>query len=238
MARKVRKQAQAQPKPVYQPTRDELTIATDFLERRRARVNLRVIQDKDGALSADHCDKLFGKVLLRAGIGATDECFYDGLITQLAQASSAGGKLDERGLNFMLSVIRDIKPRDQLETMLAAQMAAVHMAAMKLAAQLANARTTLEQEAMERAASKMLRTFTTQMEALKRYRISGEQKVTVQHVSVGEGGQAIVGNVSQAPRDAAPAKAGGPLALTDASSTAMPIIEKAKQKVVVSKRQE
>jgi hypothetical protein len=39
------------------------------------------------------------------------------------------------------------------------------------------------------------------MEALKRYRTGGEQKVTVQHVSVSEGGQAIVGNVTQTPRE-------------------------------------
>ena len=41
-------------------------------------------------------------------------------------------------------------------------------------------------------------TFATQMETLKRYRSTGEQKMTVehQHVTVNEGGQAIVGNVS------------------------------------------
>ena len=37
-----------------------------------------------------------------------------------------------------------------------------------------------------------------QVEALKRYRTGGEQKVTVQHVTVNEGGQAIVGSVSPA----------------------------------------
>jgi len=46
-------------------------------------------------------------------------------------------------------------------------------------------------------ATKMLRTFTAQMEALKKYRTGGQQKVTVEHVHVNEGGQAIVGNVSQ-----------------------------------------
>jgi hypothetical protein len=34
------------------------------------------------------------------------------------------------------------------------------------------------------------------MEALKRYRSGGEQKMIAQHVHVAEGGQAIVGNVS------------------------------------------
>jgi hypothetical protein len=38
------------------------------------------------------------------------------------------------------------------------------------------------------------------MEALKRYRMGGEQKVTVQHVSVNDGRQAIVGDVVQTPR--------------------------------------
>jgi len=34
------------------------------------------------------------------------------------------------------------------------------------------------------------------MSALKEYRSKGEQKMTVQHVRVAEGGQAIVGNVN------------------------------------------
>ena len=36
-----------------------------------------------------------------------------------------------------------------------------------------------------------------QMEALKRYRTGGQQKVTVEHVTVNEDGQAIVGSVTQ-----------------------------------------
>jgi hypothetical protein len=65
-----------------------------------------------------------------------------------------------------------------------------------------------------------------QMEALKRYRTGGEQKVTVQHVSVSEGGQAIVGNVTQPAGGTAPEK---PMtttpALTDPRQQAMPVIE-------------
>ena len=37
------------------------------------------------------------------------------------------------------------------------------------------------------------------MSALKEYRSKGEQKMTVQHVRVAEGGQAIVGNVNATP---------------------------------------
>jgi hypothetical protein len=44
--------------------------------------------------------------------------------------------------------------------------------------------------------NKLARTFAAQAEALKRYRSGGEQKMTVQHVHVADGGQAIVGNVN------------------------------------------
>jgi hypothetical protein len=44
------------------------------------------------------------------------------------------------------------------------------------------------------------------MEALKRCRAGPEQNVTLQHVSVAEGGQAIVGNVTHAPSESAPEK--------------------------------
>jgi len=46
-------------------------------------------------------------------------------------------------------------------------------------------------------ATKMLRTFMAQMEALKKYRTGGQQKMIVEHVHVNEGGQAIVGTVNQ-----------------------------------------
>ena len=44
--------------------------------------------------------------------------------------------------------------------------------------------------------NKLARTFASQVEALKKYRSAGEQTIKVQHVTVNEGGQAIVGNVS------------------------------------------
>src|SRR5262249_62425128 len=61
----------------------------------------------------------------------------------------------------------------------------------------------------------------------------GEQKVTVQHVSVNEGGQAIVGNVNQTPSGIAAEK---PVTTTpglpDARQQAMPIIETTPAQVV------
>ena len=39
-------------------------------------------------------------------------------------------------------------------------------------------------------------TFAVQMEALRRYRTGGQQKGTVEHVTVNDGGQAIVGSLT------------------------------------------
>ena len=116
-------------------------------------------------------------------LASADWDFLHGILNQLANASAHGQDIDERGLNFMLSVIKGIEPRDQLEAMLAAQMAAVHMASMTFARRLADVKDP-HPDSAERAFNKLTRTFAMQMEALKRYRAGAEQKVTLQHVSV------------------------------------------------------
>ena len=105
----------------------------------------------------------------------------------------------------MLSLVKGARPRDQLEAMLAAQMAAVHMSTMTLGRRLAEVDSAPQRDSIASAFNKCARTFAIQLEALKRHR-GGEQKITMQHVSVKEGGQAIVGNVSQAARAESPSE--------------------------------
>ena len=81
-------------------------------------------------------------------------------------------------------------------------MAAVHNATMASARRLKVAETSQQRETSGRAFNKLARTFVAQIEALKRYRTGGEQKVTVEHVTVNDGGQAIVGNVTPGGRGA------------------------------------
>src|ERR1700748_531534 len=80
--------------------------------------------------------------------------------------------------------------------MLAAQMAAVHMASMTFARRVAHVETIPQQDSASNAFNKLTRTFAAQMSALKDYRSRGEQRMVVQHVNVADGGQAIVGNVN------------------------------------------
>ena len=65
--------------------------------------------------------------------------------------------------------------------MLAAQMAATHLATMHFAVLVMAAETPEARESRERIFNRCARTYTTQAETLKRYRTGGEQKVTVQH---------------------------------------------------------
>jgi hypothetical protein len=183
------------------------------------------------SVSPDHPNEAIGHLLLMEAIGTMDVGFVLGLVSQIAKAGSQGREVDEEKLNFILSIIKGVKPKDQLEAMLAAQMAAVHMATMTFACRLANVQDIPGQDSAERAFNKLARTFATQMEALKRYRTGGEQKLTVQHVTITEGGQAIVGNVTHASPDTTPSKAAvSPPALADTRTASMPRIDKGKER--------
>jgi hypothetical protein len=133
-------------------------------------------------------------------LGTTSPDFLDVFLGQLANAGTQGREVNGQGLNFMLAVVQGVEPRDQVEAMLAAQMAAVHMAVMTFARRLAHVENIPQQDSAERTFNKLARTYAAQMEALKRYRTGGQQKVTVEHVTVKDGGQAIVGNVAQGGR--------------------------------------
>jgi hypothetical protein len=149
----------------------------------------------DTKLSPDHPEGGLAQTLLMEAVGTSNPDFLEGILRQLANAASQGQDVDERQLNFLLAVVAGIEPRDQIEGMLAAQMAAIHMATMTFAHRLANVNNIPRQDSAERAFNKLARTFTSQMEALNRHRGKSQQKMTVKHVHVHDGGQAIVGSV-------------------------------------------
>jgi hypothetical protein len=81
--------------------------------------------------------------------------------------------------------------------MIGAQLIAAHNAAMECYRRAMLSEQTFEgrRENLNQA-NKLSRTYTTLLEALNRYRGKGQQKVTVEHVHVHSGGQAVVGVVS------------------------------------------
>ncbi|MBQ0820183.1 hypothetical protein KBI52_08160 [Microvirga sp. HBU67558] len=108
-----------------------------------------------------------------------------------------GGAPTEAQLNAVLAVINGAQPRDEIEAMLATQMAVTHALAMDLIGRTKQSPTVPYMETCGNLATKLQRTFVAQVETLAKLRRGGEQKVTVEHVHVHAGGQAIVGTVTR-----------------------------------------
>jgi hypothetical protein len=132
--------------------------------------------------------------------GTTDPDFLENLTNGVASATTSQGA-DIKQVNANLAAMTGIQPRDELEGLLAGQMVAVHNMSMEMAKRALLPEQTVQgvSENVSRA-SRLMRTFCAQVEALQRYRNAGQSMVTVQHVSVGEGGQAVIGNVGRGDR--------------------------------------
>ncbi|MEM8624430.1 MAG: hypothetical protein AAGG47_13015 [Pseudomonadota bacterium] len=156
------------------------------------------LKSSDGVLKIAVAEKdtQLGSAQFLRSLGTCSTEFAYPLIKQMVNAGTKGEEIDTETASFMLEVVRGLEPRDQVEAMLGAQMAAVHLAMMTMARRLNHVDTIPQQDSAERAFNKLARTFAAQTEALKRYRTGGEQKIMVQHVNVEDGGQAVVGNVT------------------------------------------
>jgi hypothetical protein len=178
------------------PSDTTKTTAIAATEQTKAAAAPRITLSSHG-FSIDHPDPELGEQLMANALGVSDREAMDGILRQLVRASVSGGSHDEVNLSFMISMVKSLKPRDSVEAMLVAQMVSVHVMAMRCAQHLANAEDIARHDSAARALGRLTRTFPAQIEALNRYRSHGEPAVTVQNVSVADGGNAIVGNVTQ-----------------------------------------
>jgi hypothetical protein len=95
-----------------------------------------------------------------------------------------------------LAIMEGIKPEDHLEGALAVQMVATHHAAIECLRRAMLPEQTFEgRDQNLKHAAKLMGVFSRQFEGLDKHRGKGQQKVTVEHVNVQAGGQAIVGNI-------------------------------------------
>jgi hypothetical protein len=195
MSKKERNRKSTEIAKPYEPTPEEHAALEAVRARRKETPRVKVDENAH-KLVLDHPEPYYGCSLLMKALGTLDPDFYQGFVPQLAKAATQGQSLDEVSLNFMIAVIKGIEPRDQLEAMLAAQMGAIHMLTMDFARRLNAADNIPQRDCAERALNKLVRSFAVQVETLKRYRSDGSQKVTVEHVTINEGGKAIVGNVA------------------------------------------
>jgi hypothetical protein len=180
----------------YQPTPFE-RAALEQVERDKQEnpvPQFSIGQSEDGVtkIISEHENPEAARAAHGATFGTTHQEFFD---TTLAQLLNVTG-LDEKKFNGIVQAIAGIQPRDHVETMLASQMAAIHTATMDQARRLMHCTSVEARDMAEKALNRLARTFAAQTEALKKYRSTADQRITVTHVNVGDGGQAIVGNVT------------------------------------------
>ena len=189
----------------------EKAMAARYSERlKREAVKFERLLDEAGKPQLYHIyhktdDAALSDAKITEALGTPDKDLQQHLLTQAVQTFrgyvSAEGTTDERLAEFAnnaMALLNGIRPQDEIEGMLAVQMIAVHNMAMEtLKRAMITGQPPQWIESNINHATKMLRTFTAQIEALKRYRTGGQQKVIVEHVYVTAGGQAIVGVVNR-----------------------------------------
>ena len=134
---------------------------------------------------------------LKAALGSCSSAFVNASLMQLqAAARLPTSGVSEIAVNAALAMIEAAAPRNEIEAALAIQMACSHMAAMAVLGRLGGAVGHEKRIAcLGTAAARLMRAYATQVEALRRLRVGGEQHIRVEHVHVHEGGQAVVGSI-------------------------------------------
>lgn len=168
---------------------------------------------------------------------------------------TANSNEEKRGrqINSAVAYMVEFKAQDELEAMMAAQLFAAHNATMEC-----YRRAMIKEQSMEARtqnlgqANKLSRTYATLIEALNRYRgKGGQQKVTVKHVHVHEGGQAAIGNFTtpgggggvaiksgEQPHGADALSPQPPMLCADTIGSVLPIPSHAERTVSHSRREE
>jgi hypothetical protein len=163
-----------------------------------------------------------GRLLMKE-LGIDDIDLLMGLWQQIHNASRKGAEVDTMEAAFTLAFVKGGKPRDPIESALETQMSVTHQQLMRIANRLNNAETEFEFKLYEPIFTRLARTYVSQVDALKRYRSKDEPGLTVQTVSVQDGGQAIVGHIThQASNGGPPEIPAAPLAITDAKLMPLP----------------
>jgi hypothetical protein len=131
--------------------------------------------------------------------GSRSDAWNDIITRQTVEAlwlKHSDSQTIDKQLSAVLGALMGVGPKDELEGMMAAQLIAAHNAAMECYRRAMIGEQTFEgrRENLTQA-NKLSRTFATLLEALNRHRGKGQQKVTVEHVHVHSGGQAVVGVV-------------------------------------------
>ena len=198
-------------KLVFNPakySKDELELITKYAERlKRKPLETKSLTSLGHTKQVNYSeDEFLTLAKMTEATGSPDHgvqmLFLDQVVLTFRGFQSSKGVSDDETViktcNNALALLNGINPQDEIEGMLTVQMIGVHnMASDAMRLTMISDQYPEAKERNTNRAIKLLRTFTAQVEALNKYRREGQQKVTVEHVNVHDGGQAIVGNVNQ-----------------------------------------
>jgi hypothetical protein len=118
-----------------------------------------------------------------AAFGSEDPEFVWELLHQLANVGPHSESPDVEGLKFALAAVSGMAPRDPLDALTCAQMAAVHSISMMYADRLADAAPyTLDMAREEPSLTRLLRTYSALTTALDHHRNAGDRKIAAHQV--------------------------------------------------------
>jgi hypothetical protein len=132
--------------------------------------------------------------LLKETFGSRHNSYINAQLRQVSQAMPPDQSGEDSVKNIMI-LLTAIKPQNELEGLIASQLIATHNLSMQMLAKAAVTNRTDFGDRFVNQSTKLSRTFVALLEALNKHRGKGKQKITVEHVTVNDGGQAVVGNV-------------------------------------------
>ena len=155
-------------------------------------------EQKPTAIVIDGSDDLKG--VLKSLGGSQSDHWNTILANQTVQTLWLHSDADARDRQYKATgaALAGIGPKDEIEGMIGAQLIAAHSAAMECYRRAMLFEQTFggRRENLSQA-NKLSRTYAVLLDALNRHRGKGQQKVTVEHVHVHSGGQAVVGMVGR-----------------------------------------
>jgi hypothetical protein len=185
-------------------TRARMTAARRRLAAKPPPTEVLVGNDPQGRLKVGPpCADIEGWLALaREAFGTASPAFVEAEIGRMmnALASCNDGIALEMKMNAALATIEGMQPKNEVEAMLAIQMALTHATATALLCRVNRAGEHMMLEHLSvygNIAAKLVRAFTGQVEALAKLRRPAVQVVRVERVNVADGGQAIVGAIGK-----------------------------------------
>jgi hypothetical protein len=167
------------------------------LEKRTGNIQSLTLAPATGEYAKDVGAGTVAVARLTKTLGGVDYDAANRLLRDLMYATNTKDGTNDQFVNESLALVAAIAPRDGIEAMLAVQMVNTHGLINEFHRRIRNSVETIpQQDSNGGLLVRLERTFLGQVEALKRYRTGGEQRVNVthQHVTVNADKAAVAVN--------------------------------------------